>query len=57
MSTFMVRIPDEADGRLAFAVLEAVEPGSSGHTLIVGPEDVRHSRLGVLIRRLRVKEE
>lgn len=50
-------IPDEADGRLGPAVLEYVEQGSSGHTLLWRFDgdmivELRHSRLGVHLERV-----
>lgn len=56
MSRFIIDVPDEADPWIGRAVLEVVEPGSSGHTLSFrvheNAEELRHHRLGVMIRKL-----
>jgi hypothetical protein len=54
VTRFLIRVPDEAAGRIAHAVLEAVEPGASSHTLTFNPDvsHIYHSRLGVHIQRL-----
>jgi hypothetical protein len=58
VSKWLVTIPDEADGRLGPAVLEAVEAGASNHTLLWRfnatddrLEELRHSRLAVTLTR------